>query len=472
VSWTGRFSRRSLLRGLGAGAVLAPFVRHRLSMGQTPPAGNLIVFYTPNGHKRSLVVDGQPTPAFDATAVPGGMALGSSLKPLEPFRNDVAVIKGLNLKTSTFIASHQDVCRVLTCWGAPFESNDQTQFTAFGPSIDQVFGAAVGSEPLVVGVDPFRDWPQWRTGLSWSAASVVAPFVKDHQAVFADLFGGLPGFGQTPDQMAALARARARDASLLDFVKADVATFGARVNKYDRAHLDAYLDALGSIDQRIAQTPALPPLCAPNDLPTRIAALPVPAARQVDDKSAPGLAAEFQARGELWMDMIAMALACGTLRVATIQWAGASEGMDPVADLGSPTHHSVTNGAAPPEHWGAIDAWYASRFAYQLLALKKLGILDRTIVVWVSEITEGDNQLNMVTVVGGGQSLGMKLGQYIQYPFTGMEAEGSEAIPNGRNPANRSLADLWITVQQALGIDKPTFGDPQWCMGPLTELRG
>ena len=127
---------------------------------------------------------------------------------------------------------------------------------------------------------------------------------------------------------------------------------------------------------------------------------------------------------------------------------------------------------APCRSPGLIDAWYASRFAYQVAALKRLGILDQTIVAWVTEITEGHNQLNMVTVVAGGQALGMKMGQYIQYPFTGMEVEGSGSIPIAQDPANRSLADLWITIEQALGINKGTFGDPRWNRGPLAELRG
>jgi hypothetical protein len=456
-----RFSRRSLLRGLGAGtALLAPFVRHRAATAQAAPApGNLIIFYTPNGHKRRLVTTEQNILAFDAAAVPGSIAFGKSLLPLLPFQSDVAVIRGLNLKTPTFIASHQDICRILTCWGAPKEGNDSSQFTAFGPSIDQVVASALGQRPLVVGVDPFRAAPHWRTFLSWSASGVNEPFVKDHQAVFTDVFGGL-------------ARKRARDASILDFAKSDIAAFRPRVNSNDRVHLDTYLDALQSLEQRVALAPSLSPTCTPNVIAGRIAALSPTASVQVDDKSAGGAVAELQARGELWMDMIAMAFACGTRRVAVIQWQSASEGYNPADDMGSPNHHSVTMGAAPGDHWVAIDTWYADRFAYQLSALQKLGILDRTIVAWVSEITEGHNQLDMVMVVAGGQKLGLKMGQYIRYPFTGPETDDSTSITTARDPANRSLADLWVTVQQALGVDKPTFGDPKWCGGPLTELRG
>jgi Protein of unknown function (DUF1552) len=447
-----RFSRRSLLRGLGAGSVLlAPFVRNHAAMAQGAPAGNLLIFYTPNGHKRSTVVNDpivQSIPCFDAAKMVTGMTLGRSLMPLQPFQNDIAVIKGLNLKTPTFISSHQDICRILTCWGAPVESNSDSQFTAFGPSIDQSIGSALNQRPVVVAVDPYRDTPHWRTALSWSASGVSVPFVKNHQAVFTDLFGGLTG------------------------AKPDVATVRRRVNISDRFQLESYLDSVHSLEKRV--TRASTPACAANALQTRITALPPKATVQVDDKSVPGVAAEMQAHGELWMDMIAAAFACGTRRVGVIQWQGASEGYDPAGNEGSPTHHSITqNGVtASGDRWIAIDTWYANRFAYQLAALKALGILDRTIVAWVSEITEGHNQLNMVTVVAGGQALGMKMGQYIQYPFTGPEVEGMPAIAVAQNPANKSLADLWVTIQQAMGVNKSTFGDPKWSTGPLTELRG
>jgi hypothetical protein len=461
-----RFSRRTLLRSLGAStALFSPFARPRAATAQSAPPGNLLIFYTPNGHKRRLV-DG--TLCFDAAAAPGGLTLGTSLQPLSPFQRDVAVIKGLNLKTPTFIASHQDICRILTCCSAPKEGNDQTQFTAFGPSIDQTVAASFNQQPLVVAVDPFRDIPMWRTFLSWSASGVSAPFVKNHQEVFTELFGGLTGPRGMANTMATLADVRAGAASLPDAVRSGMATFGTRVSGSDHLALESYLQGLRFIEQRGVQL--LPPTCAPTDLQARITALPA-ATVQNDDRSPDGHASELQTRGELWMDMIAMAFACGTRRVAVIQWQGAAEGYNPPDNLGSPSHREITLGAAPVDHWVAIDTWYASRFAYQLAALKQLGILDRTIVVWISETTEGDNQLNMVVVVAGGQTLGLKTGQYIEYPFTGQELEISASIPIAQNPANRSLADLWVTIQQALGVNKATFGDPKWSTGPLVELR-
>ncbi len=102
----GRFSRRSLLSGLGAGAaVLGPFLKHRSAMAAPAEAGNLLVFFTPNGHKRNRAGSGPATMAFDAASTAPGMTLGSSLAPLQPFVNDIAVVKGRKAESAKRIAA-------------------------------------------------------------------------------------------------------------------------------------------------------------------------------------------------------------------------------------------------------------------------------------------------------------------------------------------------------------------------------
>ena len=471
---TMRFPRRTLLKGLGAGAALfGPFLKHRSSMAQSAtPAGNFLVFYTPNGHKRALTTNGVTVPAFDATGSSSSLTLGSAMQPLVPHVSDLAVIRGLNLKTPTFIASHQDNCRLLTCVGAPKEGNDNSQFTGYGPSIDQFIGMQFGERPLVVAVDPFRDMPHWRNFLNWRSSGVNEPFTKDFMAVYTDLFGMLTGQTTTPDQTAALMRAKARNKSILDFVVGDIATFRSRINANDKAHMDAYLDSIQSLETKVTSLATLPGTCSTTTLQPAVTTMEgVKAPIQNDDKSANGLTMQLQARGRLWMDMISTAFACGTRRVATIQWQGASEGYDPAGDMGSPTHHSVSHGSAPAQHWADIDTWYSTQFAYMLDSLKTFNVLDKTAIVWVSEITEGHNQIDMVTVVAGGQSLGLKMGQYIKYPITGGAPEGSGAIPVQQNAANKGLNDLYVTLQNAVGVKQMTFGDPKYCTGGLAELK-
>ncbi len=449
------YTRRNILRGLGAGTLLlTPFVKHRSSFAQAAPAGNLLIWFTPNGHIKN---GGE----FEAEGSGATFTLGPSLAPLEAFKQDIAVIRGLALKTPTEINSHDDICRILTCWEGPDKA------LAYGPSIDHVVGNSLGIRPLYVNPEPNRDEGHWRNALSWRESEIPEPFVKDPSTVFSTLFAGAVAPPSTmPD--ATVERARARNQSILDFVKDDIQTFRGRINNEDKAHLDLYLDSLRDVEQKVTAGAMLGGggICSPETLEARLAGLPA-TPPQEDDDSPNGLAADLQVNGDMMVDLIAASFACGTQRVASILWQGASEGLDPYMDTGSPNHHSISH-SSDFTTWKGIDVWYAERFAYTLDALKKVNMLDKTIVVWCTEIAQGHETGDFVYVVAGGQSLGIKTGQRIHYPFDGNPGDRNVL----KDPKNRSLADLWVTVQQALGVQSDTFGDPQWSTGPLTELRG
>jgi hypothetical protein len=448
------YSRRNLLRGLGAGAVLlSPFVKHRMGQAQQAAAGNVLIFFTPNGHIKD---------EFDAEGAGATFTLKKSLAPLEAYKSELAVIRGLSLKTPTEINSHDDICRILTCWEGPDKA------LAYGPSIDHVIGDALGKRPLYVNPEPNRAEGHWRNALSWRASGEAEPFLTDPTAVYSNLFAGavMPGTGM-PDQ--AVERARARNKSLLDFVNADIQTFRGRINSEDKAHLDLYLDSLREVEQRVTtsgSTSGGGGLCMPAPVKDRIALLPTTPGQR-DDNSPAGLAENLRQNGELMVDLISAGFACGTQRVASILWQGASEGLDPANNTGSPNHHSVSH-STDFDSWKSIDLWYAERFAYTLESLKKVNMLDKTIVVWVTEIAQGHETGDFVYIVAGGQSLGIKTGQRIWYPFTGNPGDKNVL----KDPKHRSLADLWVTVQQAMGVPDETFGDPKWSTGPLLELRG
>jgi hypothetical protein len=446
------YSRRNLLRGLGAGAVLlSPFVRHRSSMAQSAAAGNVLIFFTPNGHIKE---------EFEADGSGASFTLKKSLAPLEAYKSDLAVIRGLSLKTPTEINSHDDICRIMTCCDGPDKA------LAYGPSIDHVIGNALGKRPLYVNPEPNRAEGHWRNALSWRASGEAEPFLTNHTAVFSSLFAGATMPGAMPDQ--AVERARARNKSLLDFVKDDIQTFRGRINSEDKAHLDLYLDSLRDVEQRVTMSAGGGGggLCTPQPLQDRLAMLPT-TPEQKDDASPAGLAENLRQNGELMVDMIAAGFACGTQRVASILWQGASEGLDPANNTGSPNHHSVSH-STDFDSWKSIDVWYAQRFAYTLEALKKVNMLDKTVVVWLTEIAQGHETGDFVHIVAGGQALGIKTGQRIWYPFTGNPGDKNVL----KDPKHRSLADLWVTVQQAMGVPDETFGDAQWSTGPLLELRG
>ena len=449
------YSRRTLLRGLGAGAVLlAPFIKHRSSVAQTASNGNLLIWFSPNGHIKD---------EFEATGAGATFTLKKSLAPLEAFKQDIVVLRGLTNKVPTQNNSHDDIVRILTGMDGP------NMAKAYGPSIDHVIGNAIGKRPIYVNPEPNRSEGHWRNALSWRESEVQEPFFTDPTQVFNNLFGagvGMPSMPGMPD--AAAERARARNKSILDFVNDDIQSFRGRINGEDKAHLDLYLDSLRDVEQRVTMSVVAGGgggLCDPAAVQGRIAALPV-TPEQNDDKSPNGLADSLKANGDLMVDLLVAGFACGTQRVGSILWQGASEGLDPFNNTGSPNHHSVSH-STDFVSWKAIDVWYAERFAQTLTSLKAANMLDKTMVVWVTEISQGHETGDFVYIVAGGQSLGIQTGQRIEYKFQGNP--GDKGVL--KDPKNRNLADLWVTAAQAMGMTIQTFGEPMYPSQPLAELR-
>jgi hypothetical protein len=456
------YTRRNILRGIGAGGLLLmPFVNNRSSMAQSATAGNLLIFFTPNGFIKER--DGMP--AFDATQNGTTFTLGPSLAALESQKTDITVLRGLANRVYTSNNSHDDIVRITTCCQGPDKG------LAYGPSIDHVLGDAIGQLPLYVNPEPNRDGAHWRNSISWRGAGEGVsqyPFLKDPNAVYTSLFGNGVGAGTPPMPDQALERAKARNQGLLDFVNDDIQTFRGRINNEDRAHLDLYLDSLRDVEQRVIAGPtstgAGGGVCAPETVQSRIAGLPV-TPTQDDDKSPAGLAEDLRMNGELMVDLLAAGFACGTQRISTILWQGASEGLDPFKDTGSPDHHSVSH-SPDLDTWTGIDRWYTDRFAYTLNSLRTVGMLDKTIVVWLTEIAQGHETGDYVWILAGGQSLGFKQGQRVHYPYQGNPGDKGTLT----DPANRPIVDLWITVSNQMGVPTETFGDPEWPTGPLAEI--
>jgi hypothetical protein len=421
--------------------LLAPFARTRILAAAPQEAGNFLVFFTPNGFLRSQ---------FGADNPGANYTFKKSLAPLEPYKSRVTVIRGLCNKSTSDKASHEDITRILTCR----EGGDM--YRAYGPSIDHVIAQHLGGRPLTLAVERFRDDPNWQTKLSWVSSGANDPHVKDPRRAFELAFPigaiGDPTSDNTVEQL------HAQNKSILDLVRADIASLKPRLSAADRAKLDLHLESLREVEMRVATASAAPggALCDPE------------AARERSTEALHAHEVEgLKQYGSIMTDIVASAFACGTRRAATLQWQPASGGINP--NQGGGNHHNVSHYEAPnpSDQWQRIDQWYAERFAETLKSLDDRGVLDSTIVVWATEISESHNQNRFVMVVAGGGDLGLKTGQYIDLPFHGSEGGGRATARDARN---RSQADLWVSCQQALGVPSDTFGDPQYCGGPLAEL--
>jgi hypothetical protein len=458
-------SRRSMMKvALGGGALsYLPLVRTRPSRAQSAP-GNFLVFYSPNAWRRKW---------WGATPNGSTMTFGPSLTALEPHKADITVIKGLCLKSTTKIATHQDIVRILTCTGAGANGSDPGEDErAYGPSIDHHIATQLGlPPPLTVAPDKslmlMADPTNWMWRLSWRQDGTAVSqdlALRSPPDIYGLLYAGMMPSGQPAEVSSRLKRGQ----SVLDLVRQDLTAMRPGLSARDRGHLDVYEGSLREIERRLSQTTS----CDPKQ--------PAPAEWLGSGDAVEQLATN----GDVLLDLIGQSFACGSRRVATLQWGEGALGVNPART--TKDHHWVThfvgNASATTtdlnndgkvdveDSQQVCDRWYADRFASCLSRFKALGILDDTVIVWCTETSEGHNQNNSHWIVAGGRNLGIQLGKVIEYPFTGQEGALMDARNTARKPENTSMADLWVSVQKAMGVSQEGFGEPGMTKGGLKEL--
>jgi hypothetical protein len=100
-------------------------------------------------------------------------------------------------------------------------------------------------------------------------------------------------------------------------------------------------------------------------------------------------------------------------------------------------------------------------------------VLDNCIILFASEFGDGDDHYHLPMVVAGGAGGAFATGRHINYPST--PDSGSGAIGTARR-ADKPLANLYISIMQAFGLNVSTFGSVDgttpYGTGPLSELLG
>jgi hypothetical protein len=447
--------------GLGALSYL-PLARTRPSGAQGAP-GNFLVFYSPNAWRRKF---------WGATPNGSTITMAPSLSVLEPHKADITVIKGLCCKSNTKIATHQDIVRILTCRGAgPMGSDPGEDEQAYGPSIDHHISTQLGlPPPLTLSVDKslmlMSDPTNWMWRLSWRQDGTTVSHdqpLRSPPDIYKTIYAGLMPSGQPAEMDHRLKRGQ----SVLDLVRDDLKSMRTGLSAQDQGHFDVYEGSIREIERKLSQTSN----CDPKQ--------PAP----TDWLGTGDAVDKLKTNGDVLLDLIGQSFACGARRVATLQWGEGALGVNPART--TKDHHWVTHylgGGSGDEDFdkdGDVDVedsqqlcdrWYADRFESCLTKFKALGILDDTVIVWCTETSEGHNQNNCTWLVAGGRNLGIELGKVIEYPFSGNEGALMEARNTARKPENAGMADLWVSVQKAMGVKQDGFGEPGMTKGGLKEL--
>jgi hypothetical protein len=429
--------RRTVLRGF-AGAPIALPLLHAMGplerrADAAPAARRLVIYFVPIGTRPE-----RWWPSGDGESFT--IAADSCLAPVERVGRDVIILKGVDMKSTRkeHGAHPGGMANVLTGNGTGGEG------FAGGPSVDQVlaqrFARATKFRSLELG------FLNSDMGIPRGVINYAGPrspvWVENNPAkVFDRIFGDLdPAAAGAAGSTAAGDLRRALRHSVLDGVKRSYESLRRRLGAEDRARIDQHLQSLSELEKQIDRT--VDARCA-------VPARPRPATTNFE--------AGFDvAIADMQEDLLVNALKCDLTRVATFQWKNGAASRTP-PELGVGSHHSMSHvansNAAAREGMAKVSTWYTNRFARFVQRLKTEGLLDSTLVLHVTEVSEGDSHsyLDMPFILAGGGGY-FRTGRYVTYA--------------PKQPHN----NLLVSVMNAMGQPDTTFGEPQFCTGPLPGL--
>jgi hypothetical protein len=448
-----QLSRRRLLGALptaAAGLALgAPFAAYTQAV--TAPPKRLLIIHKPCG----------TVPAsYDPVGTGPGFTFSRILKPFEPLKSKLVVPTGLKImkKADTPGQDHGNGMVTFMTGGITITDPAFSAVIAERASIDQIFAGnagLVGNSPFAsiqLAADTRSDRDEVFTRVvSYQGKAAPLPPEQRPAAAFARLFAELLPGGSQSSTVEALARARARKKSVLDFVTSGLNRLSAQVNSDQKPKLESHLDAVRELERTLdAQATAASMACKTSDLAAEVAA------------ADPTLFNSGHAKlGRAHLDIIRTAFACDLTRIATFQWAAGNShvNLSTLAGTSNDEHHVITHSgsATREEDEAKIHEYYNQRMAEFFASMDATpdgdgSLLDNTLVVIWSEVHLGIHTFDNVPIqLLGGKGVGLAGGQVL--PFAG-----------------RSTNDLWLAIAAKFGVPMTTFGDADKCTGPLTGV--
>jgi hypothetical protein len=457
-----RLTRRTLLRGAAGISIALPFLEAmRPGIGRAQGAGpkRFGVFFMPDGVNPSTW-----EPKGDGT----NFTFGSSMTSLEPHREDLVILRGVNFETSYRTtdakANPHDLgmAHMLTASQmivrAKGRADHVTNGTAGGPSIDQAIAQAIGGETklrsLELGVESTTSKLEPMVlHMSYGGPDDARTPIDEPKQAFTRLFGDTDASQSEVEILLDQRR------SVLDAVLNDFKNVNAVVGYDDKQRLERHASHIRDIENQVANLSPVAGICASPTEPTVSAEL---VDCVVNEHSSTPMNAKclasFTDVGKAQMDLMVLAFACDLSRVVSLQWSTA-EGTTFYGFLPGITgeHHRMSHDTATyGSQLTQVDTWYAEQFAYLLSEMKKIpegegNLLDNSLMYWVNEQEDGQahNRRNVPLVVAGKAGGMLTGGRVIRYQ---------------NEPHNK----LYTTFLNMFGVEATEFGED--FAGSLTGL--
>ena len=443
--------RRTFLRGLGAAIALpmldamTPALASPATKAASKTPVRLAFTYIPNG---VTMKDWKPT------GVGSDFAMSRILKPLEPFKNDLMVLSGLDHHQANALGDGGgDHARAGACFltGVHPKKTAGADIQA-GISVDQIaargLGATTKVASLELGCEDSRTVGACDSGyscaytnsISWRGPQTPMPPETNPRIVFERLFGD-DDFSATPEERRRRAATRK---SILDLVNTRTQRLVQDLGAADKRKLDEYLTGVREIEQRIQ--------LAEKD------------SRQFrpDIEKPSGVPVAFADYIKLMFDLQVLAFQADVTRVSTLLF-GREASVRTYAEVGvTDPHHPLSHHRNLPENiekLTKINTYHTSLFAYFLEKMKATkdgdgSLLDHSMIVYGSAIADGNahSHHDLPVLVAGRGDGQLKPGRHIQY---------TKGTP---------MTNLYVTLLDRLNVQTEKLGDSTGKLEYLTEV--
>jgi Protein of unknown function (DUF1552) len=424
--------RRTILRGIGT-ALALPLLDGMVPAlsAATKPANRLGAVYVPNG-----IMMQNWTPLLEGSA----FDFSPTLKPLEPFRDHLLVLSGLNSipppdgdpndthpKAST---------RFLT--DVPPKPTRGADLHA-GISMDQIAAKELGQYTQLGSLELALESSEsagtcsagfscaYTSTISWLTPTTPLPMEHDPRAVFERMFGDNPSANSNER------RARMQtERSILDSVIEKIGRLEQRLGPSDRAKLGEYLESIRDAERRIQkaeeQNSVLPAMDHPQGVPGK-----------------------FEDHANLMYDLMALAYQCDMTRIVTFM-IGREQSGRTFPELGIPdAHHAISHHQNDPvklAKLAKINTYHLTLFTRLLDKLQRTAdgdgsLLDHAMIVYGAGMSNGNGHdpRNLPILLLGGGCGQLKSGWHITFP------------------KDTPLANLHLTLLDKLGVRVQSMGD-------------
>jgi hypothetical protein len=438
-------NRRTILRGISA-ALALPLLDSMAPALRAAPKGipRFGAVYVPNGINMSTWTPTAEGAAFDFTP---------ALAPLEPFRDRLLVLSGLNSNLPAKAKGPAGIharasTRFLT--DVPPKPEEGADLQA-GASMDQLLAREFGRETqlasLEMGLETTESVGACDPGfncaytgtISWRDPHTPLPMEINPRVIFERMFGN-----SANTDPAARRERMERERSILDSVMEKVARLERQLGPADCVKLDQYLDSIRDLERRIQKAESqnakeLPVLKQPSGVP-----------------------ASFDEHAGLMYDLFAIAFQTDLTRVVTFmighEYSGRTHPEIGVTDA----HHAISHHKGDPANLAKltkVDQHHVELFAKLLEKLKATpdgdgSLLDHALIVYGSGMSDGnahDPKNLPIVVVGGGTGL-IRPGRHLRFP------------------KDTPLANLHLTLMDKMGMRLDKIGDSTGEFPQLSEI--